>query len=324
MPTTRFRPVPALPVLLAALAAGASAADWVGWYDPIRPGAGWTLRNAADPADAFTVSVFALAEHEGHPAFRFGTGPDDHTILYREGGTITIYAVVEEGVLRDLDEDVVLGEVVDGAVFSPCFEGDCTGSLIRRWLALDPALRGVYGVSPPLGDMLVIATYDADYPPNVHNFVLESNLPPGAAPPAGAVTGVEWYLRDVGLWAELDVEAATGALGAFYETEQVLPVPDAAPGAPGPALAAPAPNPFNARATIRYRAAAAGPVTLRVLDARGRTVRTLLADAILPPGDHACAWDGADDFGRPLPSGPYLVRLDSDGATCARLVSLVK
>jgi hypothetical protein len=78
------------------------------------------------------------------------------------------------------------------------------------------------------------------------------------------------------------------------------------------AIVAVAPNPFNPQTEIRCLFAMPGPARLRVLDASGRVVRTLL-DAVVSPGLRDVAWDGRDDAGRPAASGAYRVVLENHG-----------
>ncbi len=89
------------------------------------------------------------------------------------------------------------------------------------------------------------------------------------------------------------------------------------------ALLAILPNPFNPRAEIRYTLARAGRATVRVHDARGAVIRTLLA-ADLPAGAGAVVWDGRDDAGNPVASGVYVCRLATNGLTHTRRLTLVR
>lgn len=68
------------------------------------------------------------------------------------------------------------------------------------------------------------------------------------------------------------------------------------------------PNPFNPVTTIRFDLPAAGPVTLRIYDLCGRSVRTL-ASGSLAAGVYTAAWDGRDDRERVMASGTYYCRL---------------
>ncbi len=96
-------------------------------------------------------------------------------------------------------------------------------------------------------------------------------------------------------------------------------------------LAAPRPNPSAAGTTLRFTAAGpaagergaatagsvAGPVALRIHDAAGRRVRTLIARS-LDPGEHVVVWDGLDEAGAPAPAGAYWCRLEQGGRSVAR------
>ncbi|MCY3787397.1 MAG: SMP-30/gluconolactonase/LRE family protein [Gemmatimonadetes bacterium] len=72
------------------------------------------------------------------------------------------------------------------------------------------------------------------------------------------------------------------------------------------ALAPTFPNPFNSSTQITYTLAADILVELRVYNALGQTVRTLLHQ-YREAGTHQIHWDGKDDQGRALASGTYLL-----------------
>ena len=99
------------------------------------------------------------------------------------------------------------------------------------------------------------------------------------------------------------------------------PVADAP--AAGTGLRAATPNPFNPATEVRFELAAAGRARLEVLDTRGRLVR-VLADAQMPAGLQHVIWDGADDAGRRVGSGVYLLRLETAGTVDTGKVMLVK
>ena len=90
------------------------------------------------------------------------------------------------------------------------------------------------------------------------------------------------------------------------------------------ALAQNAPNPFNPTTTIRYSIGQAGPATIRVFDAGGRLVRTLI-DAPHAPGDYSVRWDGKDDSGSRVGSGVYFYRIETgSGYRDAKKLILIK
>ena len=72
------------------------------------------------------------------------------------------------------------------------------------------------------------------------------------------------------------------------------------------ALAPAFPNPFNGSTQITYTLAADILVELRVYNALGQAVRTLLHQH-REAGTHQIYWDGKDDQGRALASGTYLL-----------------
>lgn len=104
-------------------------------------------------------------------------------------------------------------------------------------------------------------------------------------------------------WGIIDAVAALNYLSASDA---------AAPGAGARVahLEGNVPNPFNPSTRIAYWLPADAVVTLRVYDARGRTVRTLV-QAAQPPGHHTILWDGADGQGRPVAGGVYVCALDA-------------
>ncbi len=128
------------------------------------------------------------------------------------------------------------------------------------------------------------------------------------APPAGDV----WVFTDPFASAatyDLTVVLAGGESATLTQ----LAGPTGAPPARALALDAPAPNPFNPRTTLRWRAPAGTRAVCRVVDLRGRHLRTLL-DETASGAWSTITWDGGDDGGRAAPAGVYLVRLETDAA----------
>jgi len=99
---------------------------------------------------------------------------------------------------------------------------------------------------------------------------------------------------------------------------------EAVPGIPAAFVLGPNyPNPFNPTTTIHLDVSRTGPVTLKVFDLLGRTVRTLLNQP-LTAGHHTVQWDGTDARGQAVASGTYLYRMEAGGAVRARVMVLVK
>jgi hypothetical protein len=94
-------------------------------------------------------------------------------------------------------------------------------------------------------------------------------------------------------------------------------------GSKGLALHGNWPNPFRSQTTLRYELPAQMPVSLKVFDASGRLVRTLL-DGTKGAGAWTLTWDGRDDAGRILPSGTYFCTLRAQDDVRTRTMLLLK
>lgn len=89
-------------------------------------------------------------------------------------------------------------------------------------------------------------------------------------------------------------------------------------------LAEPSPNPFNPRTTLRFAIPEPGPVRLRLHDAMGRVVRTLVDRSIATTGWHDVTWDGRDDSGGRVASGVYFARVEAVGEVRTARLTLLK
>jgi hypothetical protein len=84
------------------------------------------------------------------------------------------------------------------------------------------------------------------------------------------------------------------------------------------------PNPFNPKTLIAYELPRPSSVRLRIYDAGGRLVRTILDSAWKSAGPHEEAWDGTDDAGTRLASGVYFCRMEVDDQTVMGKMVLLK
>ncbi|MGE5179703.1 MAG: FG-GAP-like repeat-containing protein [Bacteroidota bacterium] len=140
-------------------------------------------------------------------------------------------------------------------------------------------------------------------------------LPPGVPPRAGG-------LDEVRVW---NVCRTQDQIVASMNAE----IPEFATGVGSPqpsfrnALRQNAPNPFNPRTAIAFETARAGRVRLRVFDAAGRLVATLI-DRDLPAGNHRAAWLGTDARGHAAASGVYFYRLEAPGYVESRRMALMR
>jgi hypothetical protein len=107
-----------------------------------------------------------------------------------------------------------------------------------------------------------------------------------------------------------------------------VPVPAPPPLAPQVVLRQNRPNPLRSFTQMDFELTGmAGwvPVTLRIYDASGRLVRTLLQDFAEPvPTQCSVAWDGNDDRGRRASSGIYYYRLEVGEAVESRRMVLLR
>ena len=83
------------------------------------------------------------------------------------------------------------------------------------------------------------------------------------------------------------------------------------------------PDPFNPLTTLSFRLDREEDVELRIVDVKGRVVRTLNSGR-LPAGDHALVWDGRADDGSAQPAGVYLARLVAGSYTTVEKMALLK
>lgn len=134
-----------------------------------------------------------------------------------------------------------------------------------------------------------------------------TGTPSNPAPPTGSYVVLLMDDAD-GAYYVLDTEVQITA-GSGVSTEE-----DSLPGDFG--LTDVWPNPFSTQATVSFEVVGGEPVTVRVLDVLGRSRGTLLAARALPAGRHTVSLEAAD-----LPSGTYLIRLESGSRSDTRLVT---
>ncbi len=123
----------------------------------------------------------------------------------------------------------------------------------------------------------------------------------GTARPSGPAA---WSVQDVTPWTNARTENAP-------EVSSTSGLPASV------ALDAAYPNPFAEQTTLGFVVPEAGHVTLTVYDVLGRTVAVLL-DGEVEAGRHTAVLDG-----RTLPSGSYLVRLETAGTVQTQRLTLL-
>jgi hypothetical protein len=83
------------------------------------------------------------------------------------------------------------------------------------------------------------------------------------------------------------------------------------------------PNPFNPETSIKYHLPVRTNVTLRIYNALGQEVRTLINE-LQDAGVYNAPWDGKDKNGRQLSTGLYLFRLEAGDFVMTRKMAMVK
>jgi len=122
-------------------------------------------------------------------------------------------------------------------------------------------------------------------------------------------------------WFGLDQEIAVNVFGQQFET---IPFIQSPLSVKNPPVAAkfkmhPAfPNPFNPTTMLSYTLPENGNVTIRLLDLRGRSLKTHRLGK-QNPGLHSFTLDG-----RNLSSGSYIAQVEAAGSTLTQKISLIK
>ena len=130
-----------------------------------------------------------------------------------------------------------------------------------------------------------------------------------------------------GNWAALS-GFQTGSYGPLYSIQDNLAatgveISDASAAPRVNRLDGNYPNPFNPQTTIKFSAAQAGKVTLRIFNVGGQLVRTLSTKA--EAGANEVRWNGRRDDGVPLASGVYFYKVKfADGSESGSRMALVK
>ena len=85
-----------------------------------------------------------------------------------------------------------------------------------------------------------------------------------------------------------------------------------------------APNPLVHSATgmIRFSMAREGNAMIEIFDLNGRRVKTVF-DGVAAQGTNEVAWNGTDEFARPVASGVYFYRLHAGNADYAKKLVVV-
>ena len=194
---------------------------------------------------------------------------------------------------------------------------DTDGATVSR--TIDLGVSGTFAIAPsPDGRKLYLTAYSEGslLVVNVASGTLHKKLAIGRNPRAIAFSpdGTQAYVTSSFSNEIHIVDAVRDSVVGHYATGQnprgialAQPTRPVATAQPTHfALAPTFPNPFNGSTQITYTLAADTSVELRVYNALGQAVRTLLHQH-REAGTHQIHWDGTDDQGRALASGIYLL-----------------
>ena len=159
-------------------------------------------------------------------------------------------------------------------------------------------------VRPPGGSEVVTQLYFEGDP------YIESDAAASRADAAGRIIPLE--SREDGLHGVFDIILDVEPTTSVEET--------AAAGAAQ--LRQNHPNPVDSFTRIPFELATPQHVTLGLYDVAGNHLLTLL-DKKMSAGRHAIEWDRKGRDGKPLPSGAYLCRLQTEGEEMSRMMTLV-
>jgi hypothetical protein len=126
-----------------------------------------------------------------------------------------------------------------------------------------------------------------------------------------------WYkISAVDRHGNMSAPAVIGPDG-MVTGDDPMPLPEAT------FLAQNFPNPFNPITNIAFAIKESGHVSLRIYDAAGRSVATLV-DESRPAGSYSTEWNGCGADGSSVASGIYFYRLRTEGFTETRKMVLIR
>jgi hypothetical protein len=152
-------------------------------------------------------------------------------------------------------------------------------------------------------------------------FTMAAGLPPGYTMPLLFRTDDPTWNH----WVGCDLTTTD----SFEKTDGWVHVPVATgidTGHPAPAairFGAIAPNPASRGAVASYYLSEQGRVEVDIYDAAGRKIRILQRGSRIR-GWHDAGWDGADETGKPVPSGVYFYRLRSGSEMVSRKIVVIR
>jgi len=269
----------------------------------------------------FTADVFALAVYDGQlvagGAFTAVIDPAGgvtaaNRLAVWDGGGWSALGAGADGTVYGLT--VWNGTLIAGGVFAvpanivAAWDGN-------GWFGLGTGLTGSAVVAlAPWGPRLIVGgDFSAAGGGTAARLALWNGTSWSA--PSGGVNGLVRTALGVGtdLWTGGDFTNADTLASSHIGRWTDPTVGIAERGPPSPVmLGAPYPNPFNPQVSIPVSLPRPAAVTVTIHDLGGRLVRTLWR-GVLPAGRRLLTWDGRDEAGRRVATGPYLLRCRPGG-----------
>ena len=276
-----------------------------------------------------TGSVLRYAGDDGSflDAFVAGSLDNPTGIVFGPDGDLFVSSLDGDRVLRfDGDTGTLLGDFVSagsggldaprGLVFGPdgnLYVGGQNDDGVRRY---DGSTGAFLDVFVPARSGGLDRANDVLFGPDGHLYV--AGFDNGAVLRYDGVSGAFLGALPAGLLN-----------GPAWLASSCAPIPTSVspPDVPATALdlrVEPAvPNPFNPRTTVAFTLGSSGRTLVRVIDAAGRHVATLLDDHLVT-GRHEVRWNGRTDAGSEAASGIYFVSVQSGELRRAAKIVLVR
>jgi subtilisin family serine protease len=276
--------------------------DWYTYADMDGNTAVTTI--AADLAAANGILVCASAGNEGDSDWRYVVAPADGDSMIATGAVwddTTLVTFSSRGPTYDgrIKPDLVAQGVYvqsadpfDDHMYSWCHGTSCANPLLAGAAAL----------------------------------VLEGNpfLTPYALIQALKTTATQATSPDTALgWGLIQAETASALVTSVQEATDLTRWGGKIPPAPKALILHASPNPFNPTVSLHVTLKVASELTLRVYDARGALVDSLLKERV-EAGEHEVVWDGTNADGKDVPSGIYFAHAEAIGSSATEKISLVR
>ena len=84
------------------------------------------------------------------------------------------------------------------------------------------------------------------------------------------------------------------------------------------------PNPFNPSTNISFTLPLEKRISLKIYDALGNEVRSLIDNTAFSPGSHTVPWDATNNNGEPVTSGVYVYKLIYGNFSKSKTMTLVR